>query len=358
MTTSLFRKNVTEYDYLPSHNLLCKIEVVGENKKYQLYSSDYNELGDSDTNQIELYICKSGITEKILVNTNMIINEIVGSNSVAIYNDAVLYPYVRLSHYAITNNHTINIVEMPMQQHYTCDKNYVSIYPDIVNSSNVDAILMINVNIICENLFGIQTCLSIWISPLCQFLKIKNYIYMCADDTFFNYNNSELSERELMLLPADVRYRYKYRHRYNKQSKPNSTFFSKELIERAVKREEQIRLSIPNQIIFYNIEKENKDYSQYRDWIDRATEIQYIVALECVGIFKAKQFVEKVRYTDLENYHPHWKKYNRAGRGFNSIGNYYPDTILLPINASNGSYTHLKKIVSKNKSVLIASSIT
>jgi hypothetical protein len=355
--TSLFKKKVTEYDYLPSHNLLCKIEVVDENKKYQLYSSDYNELGDNNTNLIELFICRSGITEKMLVNTNMMISDIVGSNSVAIYNDAVLYPHVRLSYYAITNKHTINVVEIPIQQYYTCDKNYVSIYPDIENSSNIAATKMININIICENLFGIQTCLSIWISPSCQFSKIKDYIFMCVDNTFFNNNNNyELSARDLMLLPADVQQRYKYR--LNKNAN-NNLIFDKKIIKRAVKREEQIRLSIPNQIIFYNIEKGNKDYSQYRDWIDRATEIQYIVALECVGIFKAKQFVEKVRYTDLEDYQPHWKKYNRAGRGFNSVRNYYPDTILLPINASsNGSYTHLKKIVSKNRSVLIASSIT
>jgi len=123
-----------------------------------------------------------------------------------------------------------------------------------------------------------------------------------------------------------------------------------ELKVEAIKKEENYRLSVEGQQQFTEAELKWTE-----DWLDVAEKKQKSIAEELCPE-NPIDFLNCVRYCH-NNYIPHWKKFNRAGRGYFKINNNAQNCLLYDM--INNIEIDLKSVLScHNKTVIIASSVS
>lgn len=241
---------------------------------------------------------------------------------------------------------------------YSANVNYCSIHAPKPSSSSVPLSLL-KVGIIFNG--QCECAMNLWLHPACPFEVIRTIIEIESDPSYF-INKTRETIRQfdpniILMLSKDalLRLNLHFLHTAAKYARA-PVQYPLDLIEKAVMLEEAARLSPETQAIFHEIEKNPTNI--YSDWIDYATEIQYQVAIDLVGIFAARKFVNQVRFTATAHV-PHWKKYNRAGRGFLELGRNYTDSLLLHLqHTPTFICTSVNNITQNGVTIFLSSSAT
>jgi hypothetical protein len=133
---------------------------------------------------------------------------------------------------------------------------------------------------------------------------------------------------------------------------PKHTCYPLSLRIEAVKREEEERKSDKIQEAFTKAET-----SWDIDWLEVALELQTNIA-KSLCPEDHENFLQCVRYCPNEHI-PHWKKFNRAGRGYFSLGSSLQDCLLFDATSSDSKQASLSSLLIKGvKTVIIASSVS
>lgn len=236
---------------------------------------------------------------------------------------------------------------------FSSNKNYCSLSVPESSSSDGEELYELNINFVKKmNGSPKEQTMKFWVHPMCPSDFIRKMVQVMSDDNYFkNITQSEydaITPDELRLYSKEALLAYTLA-KFKDNEPSNNMSFSRDLIEKAVIMEEEMRLSEKVQNEFARIEASFED----KDWMDYALEIQIKVAKKLVGDVYSDEFAHAVRLTNTDHI-PHWKRFNRASRGYFQVPNLSNNCLLWDPNINN--YVWLHQVLKDKKSVIIASS--
>jgi len=275
-----------------------------------------------------------------------------------------------LDYYEICNNSIFYVVKVssPTSKIYyikSSDTNYCSTKVPDQNVQSDSPISITKINFIKKTLDVYHhESIVLYHHPDCPITQIETIFLAETNNDFFD-DLEILREMEplIKLFSRDALLRYVTKLLEFKKKEDKSVqkscgcskeIFNQNNIDRALALEEKIRLSTGIQLEF------NKAEGSFdRDWLDVVTKIQLDISQKFTkySITKCNSCVQKflgLMRTTTSSIVPHWRKYNRASKGYFYVDTPVTDCVLY----SSGNYRSLRDFTRSGIHVIISGSIS